>query len=67
MEDIEHEGRASAGFGLAEIKTEGARIPYDPDATYRPRKRRWLPALRKRLRYLPDRVWWAFFGGTYYD
>lgn len=56
------------GFGLAALKSEGERIIYDPNAPNVPARRRSrVAALRERPRYLPGRIWWAFFGGTYFD
>jgi hypothetical protein len=63
----------SSGFGLAPLKTEGEALPYDLGAGPGVPLTRWgrvlhrVEIVRERLRYLPGRVWWALFGGTYYD
>lgn len=64
------------GLGLAELKTEGAAIPYDrygpPPGPYVPptrlqRLKTALGKLGRRLRELPERLWWASFGGDSRD
>jgi hypothetical protein len=60
-------------FGLAPVKSEGATIAYDLDAgpglplTRLQRLRRRLGKVGDRLRWLPQRLWWAAFGSDYYD
>jgi hypothetical protein len=59
-------------FGLARLKTEGEPIAYDTGAGPCVPMTRWehflhrIGKVRERLRYLPTRVWWAFFGDDYY-
>jgi len=60
------------GFlGLAQLKTEGEAIVYDPgagpplqwsDLPWQDRLMLRWGALGHRLRWLPDRLWWALFG-----
>jgi hypothetical protein len=68
----EQEPDWSKGFGLAPVKEEGAAMPFDPGAgpgvplTWWGRFAHRAGKVRERLRYLPGRVWWAFFGDNYY-
>lgn len=60
------------GLGLAPLKTEGEALPYDRGAGPGRPLTLWedllcrLEAVRRRLRWLPHRLWWAAFGDEYY-
>jgi hypothetical protein len=60
------------GLGLAQLKTEGAAIAYDPGAGPGKPLTRWghrarlARAVLRRLRWLPTRLAWAIFGDEYY-